>query len=174
MLRPKNYQGGSVSWISDNWGSLASAVGLVVSLSGLGFAIYQIMRTRAVATAARDAAQEVREALARNFTIVDLTRAGEQIQGLKEYHPTQQWQRALDRYLDVRRLLVDIGETHQNLTDRHRETIQGARRQIQVMERTAETALRNTIAPNMRSFNATLSEVQSALAEIVIRLQHST
>ena len=141
---------------------------------GLGFAIYQIMRTRAVATAARDAAQEVREALARNFTIVDLTRAGEQIQGLKEYHPTQQWQRALDRYPDVRRLLVDIGETHQNLTDRHRETIQGARRQIQVMERTAETALRNNSAPNMRSFNATLSEVQSALAEIVIRLQHST
>ena len=90
MLRLKNYQGGSVSWISDNWGSLASAaVGLVGSLSGLGFAIYQIMRTRAVATAARDAAQEVREALARNFTIVDLTRAGEQIQGLKEYHRTQ-------------------------------------------------------------------------------------
>ena len=163
-----------MAWFEDNWGSLASVVGVLVSLFGFGIAIVQIRRSRSAATAAKEAAEEAREALARDLTVADLVRADEQIQSLKEFHRVQEWRRALDRYPDVRRLLAEIAGRHQNLTDRHRESIQDAISQVLIMELTSETALINNESPDMTGFNERLSGVQSMLDEAAIQLQQST
>ena len=62
-------------WLVINWGSTASAVGLLVSIAGFSFAIRQILKTRGAVEAAETAAVETRSALSRNITIDDLTRA---------------------------------------------------------------------------------------------------
>ncbi len=174
MLWTRNHQGGSVAWIEDNWGNLASAVGLGVSVIGFGIAIYQIRRSRAAAVAAREAAQEARAALARNLTIADLTRVRERIQSIKDLHVSQQWQRAWDRYQDIRELLVEIRTRHQNLTASQRRIIQNAIRQIRAMEEAVQTTLIDNSRPDMREFNQMLSNVQSTLIEAEIQLQQST
>ncbi len=163
-----------MAWFEDNWGSLASVVGVLVSLLGFWIAIVQIRRSRSAATAAKEAAEEAREALARDLTVADLVRADEQIQSLKEFHRMREWRRALDRYPDVRRLLAEIGGRHQNLNDTHRESLQNAISQLRSMERVAEAALINDESPDMADFNETLTGVQSMLDEIAVQLQQPT
>ena len=93
-------------------GSVASRAGLVVSLGGLGFAIWHILRLRGETRAAREAAEEARRAMSRETARMTLTRVNERIEGLKELHRNGEWYRALDRYPEIRRMLIDIRIRH--------------------------------------------------------------
>ena len=172
MAPSGEYQGRSVSWIESNWGSLASVLGLAVAVVGLTYAIYQIRQTRSAATAAKEAALQARSALARNLTIADLTRASERMDELKRLHRSGQWQRAMDRYPDVRRLLVEILTRHQNLPTSQQRTIQTAIGRLRAMEETVEVALRDNSNPDLSQFNRTLSNVQAVLDQASSQLQH--
>ena len=162
-----------MSWIEANWGNVVSAVGLAVSIAGFAFAIVQIIRTRKVATAAKDAAESTRNALSRNLTIADLTRASERIEELKELHRSGEWRHVLDRYTAVRRLLVEIVTQHQDLSERPRGTLRTVIRLIEEMEGVAESALRDQDTPDMSDYNLIRSNAQSVLAEASIELQQS-
>ena len=100
-------------------GSIASVVGLLVSLLGLGFALLQLSRLRGEARAAREAAEETRQLLLRDSAGTDLTRIGERIQGLIEIHRSGDRARALDRYPEIYRLLIEIRRNHPNLDEEY-------------------------------------------------------
>jgi hypothetical protein len=53
-------------------GSIASIVGVVVSLVGLGFAIWQLARLRGETRAAREAAEETRQSVRRDLAMSDI------------------------------------------------------------------------------------------------------
>jgi negative regulator of replication initiation len=90
-------------------GSVASRAGLVVSLGGLGFAIWHILRLRGETKAARKAEEKARLAMSRETARMTLTRVNERIEGLKELHRNGEWYRALDRYPELCRMLIDLG-----------------------------------------------------------------
>lgn len=152
-------------------GSIASIAGLLVSLSGLGFALLQLSRLRGEARAARDAAEETRQLLRRDSAGTDLTRLGERIQGLIEIHRSGDRARALDRYPEIYRLLIAIRRNHPNLDGEHRRRLQRAIARLQNMQGEMEGQESGISLEQVQRFNRTLNHLQSTLlAELEDRL----
>ena len=153
-------------------GSLASIAGLLVALVGLGFALLQLSRLRGETRAARQAAEETRRLLRRDLAGTDLTRLSERIQGLMEMHRSGDRGRALDRYPEIRRLLLEIRRQHPNLTAEYRLQIQSAVNALTNMQNQVE-ALTGEVPHEMSvEFNLTLSRYQAnLLVELEDRLQ---
>ena len=121
-------------------GGIASLIGVFVSLFGLGFAILQILRLRGETRAARQATEETRRAFARETTSISLARVNERIEGLKDLHRRSEWNRALDRYPEISRMLIDIRVRHPEMSDEQRTTIQKvAVTQLNEMGKTVES-----------------------------------
>ena len=111
-------------WLIDTWGTLASAVGLLVSIVGFLFAIRQIVRSRKAAEAAERAVLETKKALARNLTNEALLRASQQIDFVKNLHLDREWRRAIDRYPEIRHGLAAVQSQYSGLSDEEKSTIQ--------------------------------------------------
>ena len=155
-------------------GSIASLIGVFVSLFGLGFAILQIWKLRGETRAAREAAEETRRAADREATSISLARVNERIEGLKELHRRREWNRALDRYPDIIRMLINIRVRHPDMSDEQRTTIQKVVAQLTEMGNTVESSDGEVAQEEAQQFNIRLSYDQLPLAEIESELQQST
>lgn len=144
-------------------GSIASLAGLLVSLSGLGFALLQLSRLRGETRAAREASEETRRLLRRDSAGADLTRIGERIQGLIEIHRSGDRARALDRYPEIQRLFLDIQRRHPNLTGEHRRRIQSAIVQLWKMQGELEGQEGDITLTQVQQMNRILNGIQLAL-----------
>ena len=154
-------------------GIIASVVGALVSLPGLGFALIQLHKLRGETQAAREAAEATRRLLRRNLTGTNLTRLSERIQSLIEIHRSGDRARALDRYPDVRDLLINIRRQHPDLSPERRSQILGAAERITSMQMQAE-ALSGDLLPQeiWTGFNYYLVQLQTTLlAELEDQLQ---
>ena len=144
-------------------GSLASIAGLLVALLGLGFALLQLSRLRGETRAARQAAEETRRLLRRDLAGTDLTRLSERIQGLMEMHRSGDRGRALDRYPEIQRLLIEIRRQHPNLTAEHRDRLQEAIATLRNMQSALERLVGDIPQPVVANFNSALLLLQSEL-----------
>ena len=115
-------------WLIGNWGSLASALGLLVSIIGFSIAVYQTMRSRKAAEAAERAVIETKEGLAKNDATVDLATASERIGELRRIFRQDgvDSDRAFDIVSNIRRMLSDISVQHPNLNEDDRRNLQEA------------------------------------------------
>ena len=141
-------------------GSLASIAGLLVALVGLGFALLQLSRLRGETRAARQAAEETRRLLRRDLAGTDLTRLSERIQGLMEMHRSGDRARALDRYPEIQRLLIEIRRQHPNLSAEHRDRLQNAVNRLRKMQSELEGQEGNITPAQMQRFNRALTRIQ--------------
>lgn len=141
-------------------GSIASLAGLLVSLSGLGFALLQLSRLRGET---RAASEETRRLLRRDSAGTDLTRIGERIQGLIEIHRSGDRARALDRYPEIQRLFLDIQRRHPNLTGEHRRRIQSAITQLWKMQGALEGQEGDILLTQVQQMNRILNGFQLTL-----------
>jgi hypothetical protein len=141
-------------------GSIASLVGVVISLGGLGFAIWQLLRLRGEARAAREAAAATERALRRRLASTELTRLGERIQSLIEAHRRGDRTAALAGYSEILELFLEIRRSHPALSEEHRVTIQRAITDIAEMERSVEKLGGDIPQELASSFNHTLRELQ--------------
>ena len=89
-------------------GLAVGILGLIVSLSGFIIAVWQIRRTRTAAEHAEEAAVKAREAIFHVTSVSDLSQASAQIEQIKELYRTHDWQRATDRYTQLRRVLTEV------------------------------------------------------------------
>ena len=144
-------------------GSVASLAGVVVSLVGLGFALWQLRKLRGETRAAREAAEAARRAIGRELASTELTRLGERIGALKELHRGGDRGRCLTNYPEIRGLFLEIRRRHPGLSERERANVLRAAVQISEMEAAVET-LEGQITPDMiGDFNAKLTSFQTGL-----------
>jgi hypothetical protein len=144
-------------------GSIASLVGVVVSLGGLGFAIWQLRGLRGETRAAREAIEETRQAVSRDRAIADASRARELVLALKRIHLNGEWVRALDIYVQVRKGLVDIQNRYPGLTQEDSENIKSGIDMLGTIERTVEAAeaANGIISPETTGeFNRYLTDIE--------------
>ena len=144
-------------------GSGASLVGLVISLLGLGFAIWQLMKVKSTADAARKAAEEARDHFKRELTAVELTRLNGRINHLKEMHRSGHRRRILDHYQFVKESLRDIYRQYPVLSKQQKAAIIRSVAVITAMEFRVETLPDNIEAAVAAELNAELNEMQSSL-----------
>lgn len=163
-----------MDWLIDHWGDLASAIGLLVAVVGFSVAVVQIRRTRRAAEAAEQAVIATRDVLARNLTIADLVRASERIEEVKRLHRERQWQRALDRYHDMRVMLSDVRSRHPRLSDAQQSSIQQSIDQLATIERAVARALTSGNEPtNPQRYDDFLMVAQSMLDRLASDLQQA-
>ena len=115
-------------------GSIASIVGLPLSLIALVFAIYHLINLRGETRAAREASEETQRLIRRDTTSTDLTRLSERIQGLIDLIRVGDRERALERFPQIRDLFIDVRRNHPDLTTEHRSQIQEAINSLRYMQ----------------------------------------
>lgn len=156
--------------LENNWGSIASVVGVAVSLLGFWAAVVAMKRAgkaRDAAAAAQEASQEARTTVTRIITSVDLDRAIALIQRLKLLHRDGKWEASSGHYQDLRQMLVDIGARHPEPSQELRETLRLATAQISAIEMSVDRALSDHNDPRgAANFNRALNTIQEHLEEI--------
>ncbi len=164
-----------MSYFLDNWGSIASVVGVAVSLLGLWAALVAVKRAgkaRESADAAQTASRQARAAVTRVITGVDLERAIALIQRLKLLHRDEKWEASSGHYQDLRHMLVDIGARHPEPSQELSEVLQGATARISVIEVSVDRALRDGSDPRGAvNFNRELDTIQANLEKIASSTQ---
>ena len=161
-------------WLIINWGSTASAVGLLVTVGGFIIAIKQIVKTRGSVEAAKEAAVNTRDVLARNLTIDDLTKVSLQLQQVKDLHLANEWHRALDRYYDISTTLADIRSRHPSLGDDDKTKIQEAVTQLAELDRGVRDSIRAGNDPDdVSRHDSALTTAQSLLDKLASDLRQA-
>ena len=97
-----------VRWLADNWGDLASLVGLAVSLVGLGLALFGLFTAVRAADAAREAADRVSRRHEVDRLAWHIRRSTFQLHRLVALHRQESWAEALPLYPDLRSDLLTI------------------------------------------------------------------
>ena len=151
-------------------GSIASLLGLAVSVLGLGFALLQLKKLRGETQAARAAAEDTRRAVRRDRAIADVGRLSQRIQTLKELHRTADWRRALDLYPELTRELVSVRGSP-GVSTVLSETIQSSVTWLQNMEKDVDSTSQAIDQSRISNFNQQLTEIQNILAELETSLQ---
>ena len=152
-----------MEFISENWGSLASALGLLVSLGGLIWAIRAARGARTAAQSAEKAATQTRRAIRRDLTVMDIERANARLEALKVQHRSEQWEVALAAYPEILNMLYDI---RNRLTDESYNDMSWAVDRIYDIQDAVEQGRQSSLYPNAANLNRTLSQIQSRLRNI--------
>ena len=95
---------GRMDYLADNWGSLASGLGVLLSAAGV---VYAYLARRA-AKSAEAASEDTRRAVIRTLNLADLQGTVDLIDRLKDHLMTEDWSAALELYSAVRSMLADI------------------------------------------------------------------
>lgn len=98
---------GRMDYLADNWGSLASGLGVLLSAAGV---VYAYLARRA-AKSAEAASEDTRRAVIRTLNLADLQRTIALIDRLKDRLMEEDWSAALELYSAVRSMLADIRAT---------------------------------------------------------------
>lgn len=145
-------------------GSIASIVGLPLSLVALGFALLQLGKLRGETRAAKDAAEEARKLFQRDLTATEMARLRERIRGLSDLHRNGDRSTLLGQYPEVWEMLIRIRRRHPNLSDVQRGQIQSAIETVANMQRQLEEIDTDVIPSDIRTdFNVELIRLQSKL-----------
>ncbi|MDA1219243.1 MAG: hypothetical protein O2909_07360 [Chloroflexi bacterium] len=154
-----------------DYGSLASIVGVIVSLFGLGFTILQVLKLRGETRAARVASEETRVVVRRDLTLADLNRIWGRIQALKELQRNRDWNRSLDAYPEIQRGLIDIRNRYPELAEDHNQQLTQGIAALRNIEYTLESASEDIAQETLGEFNQQLSDIQAVLVELENQLQ---
>ena len=149
-----------MDYFLENWGGFVGVLGLLASVGGL---VYALLARRA-AKSAEQAAREARQALSRNLSSVDIERAIELINRLKDLHRQRNWSHAIWVYQILRRTLSEIQASIPAELRQFRETIRDSIPQITDMEIKVNRSLSESAEPeDALEFDTTLNVVQQEL-----------
>ena len=150
-------------------GLAVGTLGLLVSLCGFAVAITQIKRARSAAEAAAQAARDARQTMMRVASVSDLSQIVIQIDLLKEMYSAQDFGRAVDRCILLRRLLTDVMA---RLPDpEHRAVLYNAIMQLQRLEVAANGASDEQTPVSSERFISVLVAMQQALDEVRAKIE---
>ena len=157
----------AMNYILENWGSLVGALGLVFTIGGVAISFAAFRRAgkaRDAAKAAETASRETRATITSVITTIDLQRAINLAQRLKELHREGQWAVSLALYPTLRTTLVDIISRHPALTPELNRQLQAAILQVSETENNVATALSEDSEPaGLQSVNGILNDIQGKL-----------
>ena len=152
---------------SGTWSDFGTIIGIVVSVVGLGWAIWEARGARSASIAAQDAARETREQLAHQLQRSDIQRAIGLIGRIKTLHDNSRWEGSTELYQILREMLSDVivrcPESHSGF----REKLSAWRASVGDMEDFVRRSANQEITKRQRHrLNKTLNLIQSDLEEL--------
>ena len=147
-----------------------SGAGLIASLGGLVWAIKArraAVAAESAAEAAERGAKEAASSIGRALSVVDLRKAIDLIQRLKDLHRQNRWEAAMEHYQPLREMLSSIIIRHADLEPGERARLFEARTMIAYMERQVDEALAyGKRVENPTAMNSQLNQIQSDLEDM--------
>ena len=154
-------------FLSTTWGDVASVVGILVSLGGFVWAIKEARGARSASEAARAAASQTRDQIARHLQTVDLQRAIGLIARVKTLHDNGRWEGSTELYQTLREMLSDVIARCPEEMATVREKLATARTIVRDMEDLVRPRVGRAIPERERSqLNRSLNDIQSDLEEL--------
>lgn len=160
-----------LEFLQNHWGDLVGAAGLMASLGGFIWAI----RAQRAAVAAENAAEaaergakEAAEGIGRVLSVVDLRKAIDMIQRLKDLHRQNRWEAAMEHYQPLREMIYRIQSMYPDWDEETLEKMSEYRIQITFIEESAESFISNSEnvqQDDVASMNGLLNEIQEFLEE---------
>ena len=152
---------------STAWGDVATVVGIIVSLGGLGWAIKEARGARSASQAAETAASETRDQIQRHLQTVDLQRAIGLIERIKTLHDNDRWEAAREHYQALRAMLSDVIVRCPESQGEVRDRLSAARTIVRDTENFVRERVGETIEDQDRArLNQSLNDIQSDLEEL--------
>ncbi len=153
----------TIEWL----GFLASVLGLLVSLIGLGWAIKVAKGARNASEEARKASFDTRSRIVNHLQTVSVQRAIGLIQRIKLLHESDQWDRALEQYQVLREMISHIVNSYPESDWEGIARLSTARTRIGEMEVAVGRSAAQGMADRQRiRFQHELNQIQSDLEDL--------
>src|SRR6266542_1433868 len=120
----------SLSDFVNSWGNFASVTGLLISLIGFCVTIWGVLRVKKSAELAATAAKQAKEKILKQGTLTNFSSAIAIMEEIIRLHRKKEWDIALDRHSELRRILVELKDGGGGITMDQQTTIQGTIQQF--------------------------------------------
>jgi hypothetical protein len=158
----------------DQWGAIASVVGLGLTIIGFVVTIIGVWRSKAAAEQAQRAAESTRTSLAHYDAIADLSSAAAIMDEIKRLQRHGAWTVLPDRYGDLRRKLVALKGSPAQLSHEQRLVLQGTIETFADLERKVERSISTgSSPPNPAKLNDIVSAELDEVHAVLLAVQHS-
>jgi hypothetical protein len=112
--------------LEEHWGDIASLLGLVATIIGFAFTLWNVIKSKTAAQSAKDAVDELKERIRSLNTIADLTQAVAIMEEIKRLQRARQWRVVLDRYTILRKCIIQTSIQHPQLLPERKAMLTGA------------------------------------------------
>jgi hypothetical protein len=165
----------ALGWIArTRAGDLASIAGLVVSIVGFAFTLYNVVKSRTAAEAAEAAARATRKTLSTYDSIAAISAAIAAINDVRRLHRDAQWLLLPDRYSTLRQSLIAIRSGPVVLTGDQLSLLQSAIQLFAELERQVDRAIVHPErAPDRVKLNQLVSAQSDRLTELLTQLRNA-
>ena len=155
-----------LDWIGENRvGDLVGILGLFVSLIGFFITIVGVTRSQGAARRAEEAAKATRDSIRLLDTVMDFSAAISTLEEIKRMHRRSEWNLLPDRYSTIRKLLITLRSSGQELSDTHSAAIQAALTNLRDIETQVEKSATNQTSLKAAKFNSLISaDIDNLLA----------
>lgn len=157
--------------VAEWWGDWSSLIGVMVGLAGFGFTIFLLFKSKSASEAARAAAENAVREMRRTLTLTDITATIQIAKEIRRLQRAGQWDVTLERYTELKTLIVRVREENPNFTTEERSAIQDIIAQIRSLENAIEKFVS---APGTQHNLARWNRILSGILETLESLSIST
>jgi hypothetical protein len=158
----------------DLWANRATVAGLLLSVFGFGFTIWGILRTKKAAERAVEAANQTKEKILKQGTLANFSSAIAMMEEIIRVQRKKEWGVSLDRYSELRRVLVELRDGSGGLTQEHQIVIQGTVEQFKTIEKQIDRHVSSgKPEPDIAKINGVVTNQIMKVHGIAINLKNS-
>jgi hypothetical protein len=140
-------------------GNFASVAGLLVSLFGFYWTIRSVTTARRAARQAEIAANAARESILKSGAVAKFSEAIGLMEEVKRLQRKKEWGVLLDRYAELRRVLIELKSEAIGLEAEEQGTLGGVIAQLNTIEKKVDEALTGgKVGPDIVKINAIVSK----------------
>lgn len=153
---------------------ILTIVGLIISIGGFAFAIWQIIKTKKAAFAAKEASINAREALQTNIMLVDMSLYASMIDEIKSFLRNHRYESALIRVTDLISQLIQIRHMEHFSSKESPASFQEIFTQLSILRENLEQIINDPEFPlDIVSVNKILSGNADLLYDIIGKYKFS-
>jgi hypothetical protein len=162
------------AWSIGVYGSLASIAGLIVSFIGFGVTVWNVRRSRRAAQSAERASEQVLERVRFYDLMTDVARAITLMDEIKRLHRLGDWKLVIERYGELKKILITVRDTPLGLTDDQIANLRDAIVNVGHMEKTVERTLEDsTEFPPVGQMNTVMANNVESLQELLVAIRQT-
>ena len=156
-----------------NLAEYSSIAGLLVAFAGFTITIKNIKKTNKLAKEANETGKKVRKDMQRLDTMSYFSTAISVMNEIKQLQRNEEWRLLLNRYAEIRNLLITIKKNSPDLNEEQEISIQKAIQEFKNIEKYVEKSISNGTNPEKTyNINKKISDIIDDLKDILEKIRN--